>query len=140
MEFRTATQIDIPWLAAMNCQLIRDEGHSNPMNESRLAERMAAWMKGEYEVVIFTRDGVDAGYAVYRHEPGWVYLRQLFVCREHRRRGVGREAIVWLKAHRWKGTPRLRVDVLVDNHAARAFWKSVGFVDYCMTMEMTCGG
>ncbi len=136
MEFRTATPDDVPWLAAMNHQLIYDEGHSNPMNEAQLAERMAAWLKGEYDVIIFARDGTDVGYVVYRSETNGVYLRQLFVCRNCRRQGIGREAIAWLKSHRWENAPRIRVDVLVNNHAAHAFWKSVGFVDYCMTMEM----
>jgi GNAT superfamily N-acetyltransferase len=136
MGFRTATQADVRWPASVNHQLIRDEGHSNPMNEPQLAERMAAWLKGEYDVIIFARDGTDVGYVVYRSETNGVYLRQLFVCRGCRRQGIGREAIAWLKSHRWMHAPRIRADVLVNNHAAHAFWRSVGFSDYCMTMEM----
>lgn len=35
----------------------------------------------------------------------------------------------------WAGAPALRVEVLVGNAAGRAFWKSAGFEEYCVTME-----
>ena len=31
---------------------------------------------------------------------------------------------------------RLRIEVLVENEAAKSFWKAIGFQDYCLTMEL----
>ena len=32
--------------------------------------------------------------------------------------------------------PRIRLEVLVGNANGIAFWRSIGFQDYCVTMEM----
>lgn len=53
-----------------------------------------------------------------------------------RRKGVGRDVILWLKQNVWKDSKIIRVEVLVDNPEAISFWKAVGFKDYCITMEM----
>lgn len=139
MRFRPATEHDAPLLAPLNKQLIEDEGHRNPTTVADLEERMRTWLAGGgYEAVIFDGERVGEellGYALYRREPDHVYLRQFFVCREHRRRGVGRAAMRWLVEHPWAGVPRVRLDVLVGNEAAIAFYRATGFADYCLTME-----
>lgn len=40
MRYRKATQTDIPLLAELNHQLIRDEGHRNPLTLSQLEQRL----------------------------------------------------------------------------------------------------
>ncbi|HJZ60219.1 MAG TPA: GNAT family N-acetyltransferase [Gemmataceae bacterium] len=138
MEYRFATAADVPALAAMNWQLIRDEGHRNRMTLPELESRMAEWIAGEYRAVLFEDTREAVGYALFRPEPEYVYLRQLFVRPEHRRRGVGRDALAWLRRHAWADAPRVRIDVLVGNAGAFAFWRAVGFRDYCLTMEWEC--
>ncbi len=135
MVYRVANADDASLLARLNKQLIDDEGHRNSMTVVELEQRMRDWLSGEYQGVIFERDGAALGYALFRNEPEYVYLRQFFVCREHRRQGIGRDAIAWLRKHAWNDCVRLRLDVLVGNTAAIAFWRSVGFHDYCLTME-----
>ena len=135
MDCRLATAADAGLLAAFNQQLIRDEGHRNSMNLAELTERMSGWLKGEYQAAMFELEGTAVGYALFRSEPEYIYIRQLFVTAEHRRKGIARTAIAWLRKNRWSDTDRLRIDVLVGNSAAREFWKSVGFRDYCITME-----
>lgn len=136
MNFRQATLADVPILARMNRQLIADEGHRNPMAEAQLAQRMAGWLEGAYEAVIFSLDGSDVGYALYRRMPEFVYLRQFWVAAEYRRRGIGRLAFQWLQQYPWQGKTRLRVEVLAGNERAIAFWRSLGFADYALTMEL----
>ena len=135
MDFRTATPADAPLLARLNKQLIDDERHRNPMSIEQLTERMAGWLAGEYQGRIFSLAGEVIGYALFRHETEHVYIRQFFVAPQHRRRGLGRAAIEWLRCHDWAGAGRLRLDVLTGNAAAIAFWRAVGFSEYCLTME-----
>jgi GNAT superfamily N-acetyltransferase len=52
-----------------------------------------------------------------------------------RRRGIARRALEWLRHNAWGVRARVRIDVLVGNHSAVEFWRSVGFTDYCLTME-----
>lgn len=99
MPYRFADQLDGALLGALNTQLIRDEGHRNPMTESRLAERLTAWRADEYQAVLFESDGETVGSALFRRETECVYVRQLFVYRDVRRRGIGREALEWLWKH-----------------------------------------
>ncbi|MHC4636278.1 MAG: GNAT family N-acetyltransferase [Planctomycetota bacterium] len=136
LEYRFATQEDVPLLAEMNQSLICDEGHRNKMTLPQLHERMSDWLQGEYTAVIFNEGPEAIGYALYRKDPEWIYLRQLFVKSEMRRKGIGREAISWLKKNAWKETKIIRVEVLVGNPEGISFWKAVGFKDYCITMEM----
>lgn len=137
MQFRFANAADADVLAPLNAQLIRDEGHRNPMTVVQLAERMSQWLaSGEYEALLFEETSVIVGYALFRREPEYVYLRQLFVRSEFRRRGIGREALSWLWRNAWQDVERLRIDVLSGNTVGQAFWRSIGFHDYCITMEM----
>lgn len=133
--YRTATPRDADVLARMNAQLIRDEGHRNPMSASELETRMRGWLESEYEAVLFEQEDEPVGYALYRKESDHIYLRQLFVVPGRRRSGIGRQAIVWLRENRWASAACVRLDVLVGNETGRAFWRAVGFDDYCVTME-----
>jgi GNAT superfamily N-acetyltransferase len=135
MNYRFAAAADGAILAAMNQQLIRDEGHRNAMTVAELEERMRGWLAGEYRVVIFEQGGQPAGYALFRDEPEFVYLRQFFVCRDLRRQGIGRAAMDWLLANVWHDASRVRLDVLVGNTSGIAFWRALGFRDYALTME-----
>jgi GNAT superfamily N-acetyltransferase len=135
IKYRFANPEDARLLASLNQRLIRDEGHRNAMDLRQLTGRMAEWLQGEYQAVLF-EDGEDKiGYALFRREPEFIYLRQLFVVAERRRQGVAREALRWLWRNAWAAAPRLRIEVLVGNVAARAFWHSVGFQEYAITME-----
>ena len=96
MRFRFAAPSDDGLLAPLNAQLIRDEGHRNCMSISQLAERLSAWLNGEYRAVVFDDVEGVVGYALFRHEPEYTYLRQFFVRPESRRRGIGRNAFLWL--------------------------------------------
>lgn len=135
MHYRFATVDDAPVLAALNQALIRDEGHRNPMSLAELATRMAEWLAGEYQAVVFEDAAQPIGYALFRREPEHVYLRQFLIASEHRRRGRGRAAIDWLRQHAWGPQRRVRLDVLVGNASGIAFWRAVGFSDYCLTLE-----
>jgi GNAT superfamily N-acetyltransferase len=137
LQYRPATLADVRLLAEMNAALIRDEAHRNRMTVEQLAERMAGFLTAGYEAVIFEREGQGAvGYALYQREPDWVYLRQFYVTPECRRRGIGRAALAWLRTNAWADSPRIRLEVLTGNSAGIAFWRAVGFADYCLTLEL----
>jgi predicted acetyltransferase len=135
LQFRFAGLEDCWQLGELNAQLIRDEGHHNPMTVPQLVERMTGFLSTDYRAVIFETGDEIAGYALFRPEPAHVYLRHFFVCQHLRRRGIGREALAWLWQNAWPETAYLRLDVLVHNTAGIAFWKAVGFREYCLTME-----
>lgn len=137
MNFRYATAVDCALLAQLNRQLLQDEGHRNrAMTLPELEERMAAWLAGEYQAVLFEEAGELVAYALFREDPGEIYLRQLFVVRPRRREGIGRCAIEILRNEIWPANKRLTVDVLVTNATALAFWRAVGYRDYCLTLEI----
>jgi GNAT superfamily N-acetyltransferase len=135
MWYRLCEMDDAPLLAAMNRRLIRDEGHRNRMTEPQLEARMRGWLAGDYQAVIFADEQGPAGYALFRRDCEGAYLRQFYVQPERRRQGVGRAAIRWLFDEVWKDDSRVRLEVLVGNHTGIAFWRAVGFADYCLTME-----
>jgi len=136
LKFRFATQSDVPWLAKMNQELILDEGHRNKMTLPELEQRMSDFLQKEYNAIIASLGQNDIGYALYRKDPEWLYLRQIFVIKTMRRKGFGRRFIEWLKNNQWKDCKRIRTDILVGNIVGIDFWKAVGFKEYCITMEM----
>ena len=136
MPIRFAMVEDAETLGALNAQLIRDEGHRNAMTIPQLVQRMADWLRADHEAAIVEDRGTIVGYALFRREAEYVYLRQIFVCGESRRRGIGRRLFQWLLQNAWQAVPRIRIDVLVGNEGGRRFWESIGFRAYCLTMEM----
>jgi GNAT superfamily N-acetyltransferase len=136
MPIRFATVDDAETLGTFNGQLIRDEGHRNSMTVSQLLERMTQWLRTDYEAAVVEVQGTIVGYALFRREADFVYLRQIFVRAENRRCGIARSLVQWLAQNAWPTAPRVRIDVLVGNDVGRRFWESIGFREYCLTMEM----
>ena len=136
MTFRRATLDDCALLAELNHQLIRDEGHRNRMTVPELEQRMKGWLASEYAAVLFEDGKEIVAYALYREQADEIYLRQLFVVRDRRRQGIGRRALEILRAKMWPPNKRLTVDVLVENPAAVAFWRAIGYKDYGLTLEI----
>ena len=135
LSYRNCTAADSELLARLNQALIRDEGHRNKMTLDELGQRMRSWLHGEYEAIVFESGPEIIGYILFSRAPEEVYVRQFFIEASRRRKGLGRRAIQWLAANIWNEAPRIRLDVLVGNMAGREFWKSVGFTEYCITME-----
>ena len=136
MTFRRATANDCSLLAILNHQLIRDEGHRNPMTVRQLEKRMKDWLASEYSAVIFEERKKVVAYALFREDVKEIYLRQLFVVRNRRRRGIGRQAFEILRNRIWPKGKRLTVEVLVQNESAIAFWRAMGYEDYSLLLEM----
>jgi predicted acetyltransferase len=136
MNFRRATPDDCPRLAELNHQLIRDEGHRNKMTVPELEQRMRGWIASEYAAVVFESESEIIAYALYREQPEEIYLRQLFVVRNQRRKGIGRRAVDILRSKIWPKDKRLTVEVLVQNMDAVAFWQAMGYKDYSLQLEI----
>jgi GNAT superfamily N-acetyltransferase len=137
MTHREANQADFPLLGALNHQLIRDEGHRNPMNVVELTARMRRWINsGDYTAKLFEENGEVVAYALYREFPEEIYLRHLFVVRSRRRRAVGRCVMQLLREEIWPRGRRLTVEVLCANAAGVAFWKAMGYQEYSLCLEI----
>lgn len=124
-------------LAEMNARLLQDEDHPNRnLPTSELESRMRNWLiSGEYEATLFEIDEPVA-YALFRREPGEVFLRQFFVERGKRRQGFGRTAMGLLLREVWGPLDRVTLEVRSRNAGAIQFWRSVGFRDYAIGMEL----
>lgn len=122
-------------LARWNAELIEDEGETRPPGIDQLEQRMRGWLRrGEYQAVIFEDEDEPVAYALVRIRDGEAYIRQFFVERSSRRRGLGRQAIDLLFHEIFPHIQRWRVSVLIDNGPAIDFWRSVGFADHAMQM------
>jgi ribosomal protein S18 acetylase RimI-like enzyme len=158
--FRHATLADADALARLNHQLVKDEGHRNPMGMPELTERMRGWLAYEgYEALLafasprsrqaepapegsrqlgsgpsLSCDGDElVAYVLWRDLHDSVYLRQIYVQRDYRRQGTARHLMLSV-FERWPGK-RLTVDVLAGNARALAFWRRMGYQDYAVMLE-----
>jgi ribosomal protein S18 acetylase RimI-like enzyme len=135
VRLRDATAADLPLLARLNRELIEDQRSSNPMSVAELEERMRGWLAGEYRAVIFELDGVVA-YALFRPAEGGIHLRQFFVLRPFRRRGIGRRAIEAFRRRYVPPGAALTLEVLVHNETGIAFWRALGFEDHALSLRL----
>ena len=135
MEYRTAVEADLPLLAELNRQLIQDEGHPNPMSVAELESRMRAWLARAYTAIVFTREEVVVGYALYRTDNVGIFLRQFYVDRDERRKGLGRAAMEILFRRVWPHGAMVSLEALCTNRAAIDFWHALGFEDYALTLR-----
>ena len=110
MTINRADASDMEELAELNRQLIEDERHPNPMTRAELGERMIRWMAEGYRCYVARVGGTTAGYCLFRDDGKHYYLRQLFVARGHRRRGIATSLMDWMYANVWSGKP-VRLDV-----------------------------
>jgi ribosomal protein S18 acetylase RimI-like enzyme len=136
ITFRFAMPDEAGLLAPLNANLIRDEGHRNPMTVAQLTERMTNWLKEDYQAILFLNGKEIIGYALFRRDAEFTYVNQLYVLPKYRRLGVGRNSISWLQKNITSKPQRVRIDVLVGNATGLAFWRSIGFKDYCVTLEL----
>lgn len=134
LVIRVATIEDASIIAPMNAQLIRDEGHCNPMDLTQLSARMHTWLQNEYHAMLLYSGDKVSGYLLYRVDQEHVYIRQLFIKTEYRRQGLGQQAVRHLQDELQK---KLRIDVLVNNLSGQRFWQALGFKNYCVTMELS---
>ena len=146
IQLRAVVEEDISTVAAMNQRLVKDEGSRNPFSEAQYRHRLESWLNdGEWELVLFTDSiGNVLGYAVYRLNGGAycageevIELRQFFIDRPLRRRGLGKAAYKILVEERFKGR-EVSVDVLATNPGGRRFWETLGFREHYVSMS--CSG
>lgn len=151
LSIREPAAADLPRLAALNLQLIQDEGSRSPMNLAALEERMRNWITGsEWQVRVFVgasdptaAEAAIVGYAVYRVRPDEyfpdqqaVYLRQMVIDRGQRGQGIGRAAFDLLRRTCFPSPSTISVDVLHSNPRGLRFWQSCGFNPYLSNLTM----
>ena len=139
MNFRLATLDDVPLLARMNRALTEDEGHGNrTRSPAWFEERMRGFLSGGYGAGLFTRGEDVVAYALYKDHPehaDTIRVRQLYVERDCRRQGIGREVLGLLRDSILPAGKRITVEVLATNLTARAFYRAVGFREYALELE-----
>ena len=118
----------------MNKRLIEDERHLNSMNVRQLTQRMIDWLQGEYTCYLATKDSITVAYCLFRDDCKYYYMRQLFVERGHRRKGIATILLDWMYKNIWTDK-EIRLDVLSTNEEAIAFYKAYGFRVGCLRME-----
>jgi ribosomal protein S18 acetylase RimI-like enzyme len=129
---RSATDADLALLARWNRELIEDERADDPMTAGQLELRMRGWLQRGHRAVIFEENGAPQAYALFALEEREVTLRQFFVAREQRRRGVGREAFALFRERCVPAGASLSLEVLVHDASALAFWRAVGLREHAL--------
>jgi GNAT superfamily N-acetyltransferase len=157
LAVRAASGGDVRLLAQMNKRLIEDEGSRNPMSTPELEQRMRDWLDCGWNADLFMEsrampDGqLDegesvVGYAVYQprrdeydQDEAVIYLRQFFIDRPYRDKGLGTLALRDLVGSRFPDRCTVVVDVLAVHPRGLRFWERVGFRPYVTTLKLKTG-
>jgi 8-oxo-dGTP diphosphatase len=134
LKLHICTASDVSELAELNRQLLRDERSNKTLKLPELETRMAGWLNGgELAVVFKNSENETVGYALARTKQSPVYLHHFFICREYRRKGLGKTAFKLLTDY--IGNDRIELEVLPWNDAALSFWRSLGFRTNSLNMS-----
>ena len=126
MELQKAVIEDCVELVQMNNQLVIDEQYDVILPEDKMIERMKDFIQGSvYDCYLMIHDSVHCGYCLVDKTKNPLYLRHLFVKKEHRRKGCGKTAIQML-LQMYK-TDSLDIEVMAWNANALKFYESIGF-------------
>ena len=113
------------------------------MSVAELERRMRGWLESGWLIDIFLEDGSVIGYAVYRRctddyhpDQTVIHLRQLFIERGHRNRGLGTLAFRDLVRTKFPRRSTVVIDVLASNPKGLTFWERLGFRAYSTKMRL----
>lgn len=82
----------------------------------------------ETMVLIASRDGTIAGFAIMKFGEEQAHLFLLAVRPEYRRAGIGRSMVAWLeKSCRTAGIQSVRLEVRASNRVALRFYRKLGY-------------
>ena len=126
MEIVRAELVDVEGLAELNKGLIEDERHPNPMDVAQLTKRMKEWLTGGYICYLVKENSRIIAYCLFRDEGPYYYMRQLYVRKAYRRKGIATRLLDWLYENAWTDK-KVRLDVFAHNEDAVAFYKEYGF-------------
>ena len=134
VRIRKANPSDVGVLGLLNKRLIEDEQHPHPMTTEELTQRMAEWLQAEYTCHLAVAGDAILGYCLFKDDGEHYYLRQLYLEREHRRKGIATFMLDWMYCHVWTDK-KVRLDVFSHNHDAIAFYQAYGFQTGCLRMQ-----
>jgi GNAT superfamily N-acetyltransferase len=134
-----AKDTEVALLAQLNRQLDEDEPHPHPLPLGALTERMACWIGGEYDVLLFRSGDRVVGYAAWRADEHGSHLRHFFICRDRRRQGWGRAAMRLLCRDVFPRDRPLYLNAVLGNTSGIAFWHALGFRDFALSLELKAG-
>lgn len=121
-------------LAALNHQLLEDEGNSKTLSTKYLRQRMKTWLNNHhyFGYGCLNDDGNIVAYLLACEEEESVYLRQLITDRQFRRQGLASSLLKRLEQHAVHQP--IKLDVLMSNKDAIYFYASQGYKPFYMTM------
>lgn len=136
MELQKAVIEDCDELVKMNTQLIIDEQFDVILPQDKMIERMKDFIQGSvYDCYLMVHDNVVCGYCLADKTKTPLYLRHLFVKKEHRRKGFGKQAIQMLLQMYKTGS--LDIEVMAWNANAIKFYESIGFTPRFIGMRIS---
>jgi GNAT superfamily N-acetyltransferase len=134
LRLRVATPADVPTLFRLIMALADYEKLTHEVTGSEAALEQTLFGDRTYaEAILAELNGQTAGFALFFHnystfltQPG-IYLEDLFVLPEYRRRGIGRAILTYLaQLAVERGCGRFEWSVLDWNEPAIAFYRRMG--------------
>jgi len=126
LEFRAATEEDLPQLTKLNLELLVAEGAEPTMSKEEYRERMMRWLQNGMRGVLGFAGEEPVVYLLYFFDSDTTYIRHFLVREGWRRRGIGTAAIRHMLDHVWPDQPVI-AEALATNTGSLEFWRSLGF-------------
>ena len=129
-----ATNQDIDLLFSINQQLIIDEDYDRPLTDEKLNERWKQFFTEIYIDFFIKVENEIVGYSVIHNHQTPKYIRHFYVQKEYRRKGIGKKAFYLILNE--LDVKEIDVDVMYWNQSGLSFWKSLGFHERYIGLDL----
>ena len=140
LVWRRAASEDVPLLARINRELIEHEWGGVSKSLEHLEARLQRWISDPtYTALVFSRGEKFVAYTLLHLYPDEAYIRHFYVSPQARSAGMGRQVCEIVLREFVPPGVRVSLDVLTSNQSGLRFWRSIGFRDYSVVMELYNG-
>lgn len=127
---------DLADLAAMNRRLQESEGRPSPPEPQLIAAQLSARLVSDLEAAMIESDGERLGYILFRHEADALWVEEFWVGIGRNAGDIGRAAFHEFLDREGFNHAHVRVRMPAASRRSRAFWKSLGFTEHSVTMDL----
>lgn len=136
LSYTRAQDSDVPMLAKLNADLLQAQNVESGMTLDALEVRMREFLAAEYQAVLFVYHEKVVGYALFKLEPKFAFIRHIYVDTSAGKKVRVDTAFQSLRKGELQAYASIRLDVPEGNKESLQLWESMGFQPRSVRLEL----
>jgi 8-oxo-dGTP pyrophosphatase MutT (NUDIX family) len=136
LSYTHAQDEDVPMLEKLNADLLQAQNVESGMTLDALEVRMREFLAAEYQAVLFVFREKVVGYALFKLEPKFAFVRHIYVDTSVAKKVRVDTAFQLLRKGEFEDYASVRLDVPEGNKESLKIWESIGFRPRSVRLEL----